>query len=90
MSSFNQLNDYLNENKKGTTSSSANNLKDSVLSFFNAESFKGSTTSLDSNLSDNASESWFREADNDPYCPKLVSFQSNSKINSTFYNYFQF
>jgi hypothetical protein len=71
---YDRLKEYLNESK---TSSNTNkfqpaNVANNFMNFFKKSSTQSSlngTTISDQNESD----SWFREAESDPYCPKLVN-----------------
>jgi hypothetical protein len=69
---FSKLKNYVNEksNQSSSIGNTFSNAKASVFSFFNNDSTKmGSVNSLNS---DDQNDSWFKEADSDPYCPKLV------------------
>ena len=83
MSDYAKLSNYLNENKNGVSASSSGDtlsngfdgIKNSVSGFFtrtqSASSFR--VNNSDAAPGDEQVDSWFREADNDEYCPKLVS-----------------
>lgn len=78
---YTKLKDYLNENKSSPSSSTSfnglNDAKNTVFDFFSKRvlrnDFKQSNIQIDSKLSDDQTDSWFKEADTDPYCPKLVN-----------------
>ena len=94
-SDFSKLKSYLNETNGGSSSNSTSNkleetfsnAKTTVFDFFNNKlgtSGGSSTINLaDSRNGDDQAEGWFKEADSDPYCPKLVGasilFQSMTK-----------
>lgn len=79
---FTKLKEYVNENKATTSNNNSplnglNDAKNTVFDFFNKNVLRSDikTTGniqVDSKLSDSQTDSWFRDADNDPYCPKLV------------------
>lgn len=78
MSDFTKLKSYLdNINTNGASASTSNSLnsnalngaKDKVFDFFNKNVFKNEQPKQSDQ---EQTESWFKEADSDPYCPKLV------------------
>lgn len=80
MSSFDKLKDYLNENKSGS-SSSTNSLSsfkfetpttNPFTKWFKKSNDSRSLNGLDQNLNGNDTDSWFKDAESDPCCPKLV------------------
>ena len=80
MSDYSKLKSYLNENNGASDSNalnSINNAKDSVLNFFNKNVLRNDLkhSTSDSRSSDDQSDSWFKEAESDPYCPKLSKKQ---------------
>ena len=68
MSDFNKLKSYLNESRGGN---SAFTKVGDFFSNLNRSSTSASTEALASS-SDPTTDTWFSQADNDPYCPKLV------------------
>ncbi len=77
MVDYSKLTNYLNDNRDGVQSSqsadsiiSIDGLKNSVSGFF-SRSQSSSRISTNNNPQDEQIDSWFREADNDQYCPKL-------------------
>lgn len=80
MSDYTKLSNYLNENQNGvsaststdTMSSGIDGIKNSMSGFFTRtqSSFKMSSNEQ-RNPPDDQMDGWFREADNDEYCPKL-------------------
>ena len=50
------------------------NMKDSVFGLIGKKTSSSSSSASTANLETDQADSWFREADSDPYCPKLVSF----------------
>ncbi len=77
MSDYSKLSNYLNENRDGISTSQSDDsilnlggLKNSVSGFF-SRSQSSSRVSANNGLPDEQMDSWFREADNDEYCPKL-------------------
>jgi hypothetical protein len=74
---FSKLKNYVSE-KNNPTSLIENtflNAKATVSNFFNQNSNGNSLNLTDpSRNGDDQSESWFKDADSDPYCPKLVWF----------------
>jgi hypothetical protein len=75
MTDYMKLQNYLNENKTinpSTSNSSLNSgiesMKQSMSGFFSKANSNSITSDPDQ------MDSWFKEADNDQYCPKLVSF----------------
>jgi len=98
MSDYSKLKNYVSESKNGTSSSgssdtakSLNNAKDSVLNFFNKNVLRNDLRSGNTDLkgSDEQSDNWFKDAESDPFCPKLVTFMSyfcfKSRFNLTFF-----
>ena len=99
MSDYSKLKNYLNETKNGTSSNysnngsqdinafeSLNNVKDSMLSFFNKNVLRNDLRNSNNELkaSEEQSDSWFKEAESDPFCPKLVNlFEFNFFSNET-------
>lgn len=77
---YSKLKNFVEQSKGSSgnpsTSSSFNNAKDLMSGFFMKNPFGSnfSAPSRPGNQSvDDQTESWFRESENDPYCPKLVS-----------------
>ncbi len=79
MSDYSKLKNYLSESKNGSSSSNSdsnvlNNAKDSMLNFFNKNILRNDLqqNNSDTRPLDEQSDSWFKEAESDPFCPKLV------------------
>lgn len=81
MSDYSKLTNYLNEGGISASTSTdsinngLNNFKNSVSGFFTQtqSSFGINTASTEQRAnSDDQIDSWFREADDDKYCPKMV------------------
>jgi hypothetical protein len=70
MADYMKLKSYLNENKAGPSDSFSNGIdtiKQSMSGFFGR-------TSQDARVpAEDQMDTWFREADNDHFCPKLVN-----------------
>jgi hypothetical protein len=94
MADYVKLKEYItnNTNTNGSSSSSNafNNVKSSVTSWFSKISgAKDGSASVTSNGSrsyadEQTTDSWFREADNDPYCPRLVNYLIRIKFFSIY------
>lgn len=85
---YSKLKNFVDESKgSSATSSSFNNAKDLMSGFFMKNPFGSnfSAPSRPGNQSiDDQTESWFRESENDPYCPKLVSYFKRLLLNQLF------
>ena len=70
MANFDKLKNYLSDSKSGNHDSKSSGTN-SFMKFFKSES----TQNLDqTSINNSETDSWFKDADNDPYCPKLVGF----------------
>ncbi|RNA34470.1 transport SFT2-like [Brachionus plicatilis] len=76
-SNYSKLKNFVNETKSG--SSSANGLSDAkntVFDFFNKSVLRKDINTTSPPLETNdQTDTWFKEADNDPFCPKLTKTQ---------------
>ena len=83
MTDYSKLKNYLNETKNGASSSNSsdsntlsglNNVKDSMMGFFNKSVLRNDLRNSNTDLKgqDEQSDSWFKDAESDPFCPKLV------------------
>ena len=83
MSDYSKLKNYLSESKNGASSINSsdsntfnglNNVKDSMLGFFNKNVLRNDLRNSNNELKgpDEQSENWFKDAESDPFCPKLV------------------
>jgi hypothetical protein len=78
MSDYSKLKNYLNEtngssSKSGNAlTSGLNSVKSSFGDFFGGKSGSSVSGNINTASVDDQTDSWFREADTDPYCPKLV------------------
>jgi hypothetical protein len=68
MAGFDKLKNYLNDTKSSNHDSKSIG-SNSFMKFFNKSS--NESQNLDQ-LSNSETDSWFKEADTDPCCPKLV------------------
>ena len=68
MADFEKLRSYLTDSKSSNQDSQSIG-SNSFMKFFKKPS--NESQNLDQ-LSNTETDSWFKEADNDPYCPKLV------------------
>ena len=87
MSDFSQLKSYLDQTSPSSSSATPiESVKTSVLDFFNknwsnsdtskpsaSNQTAGAAASQATSGDDGQTDSWFKEADTDPYCPKLVN-----------------
>ena len=74
MADYMKLKSYLNENKAGPSDSFSNGIdtiKQSMSGFFTRTNKSGSQELR--TPSEDQMDTWFREADNDHFCPKLVN-----------------
>jgi hypothetical protein len=74
MSDYSKLKNYLNETRNETNATTSindglNNIKSSVLDFFSNKN----ENSVKIDLKDDQMDSWFKKADEDNFCPTLVS-----------------
>ena len=81
MSDYSKLKNFVSESRSANDVNplnGLNNVKDSVFGFFTKNVFNNepnrATNSFESRLPDDQNESWFKEAESDPFCPKLVNF----------------
>ena len=82
MSDYSKLTNYLNEGGVSASTSAdsinngMNNLKNSMSGFFkktqSSFSINPGNTEQQANNRDDPVDGWFREADDDKYCPKMV------------------
>lgn len=74
---YSLLRNYVSENNRGLSSSASTSVMDGLSSMKNSISdiFGKSTSTSSSTSSSNGvdqTESWFKDAESDPFCPKLV------------------
>ncbi len=92
---YSKLKNYLNETNSGGNSSGQllsglSNVTNSVGDFFTSKIGRPST-SVNGNIQDSRSNQanddqtneWFKDADSDPYCPKLVHIYINLEGNQS-------
>jgi hypothetical protein len=76
---YGKLKAYLNESNSTSFENKISNAKNTVFDFLSKNIIRNDQNSVTSthdlsfkNNGDEQSDSWFKEADSDPYCPKLV------------------
>jgi hypothetical protein len=69
-----KLKNYLNENKNSNSIFDTQSLNTNLFIKFFKKAPNDAQNLDQMNNNNNDTDSWFKEADNDPYCPKLVSY----------------